>query len=209
MSAHAAHFDSDARRHESALLGMWVFLATELMFFGPLFLSYAYGRVEFSEGFAAASRHTHFWIGTINTAVLLTSSFFMAAAVRAVKIDRRETAPVLLWITAALGTVFLAMKGVEYWSEWHEHLVPWLEFRFAPRHMQAAQFFYFIYFAMTGLHAVHLTIGIALAIIFAVRLQRRRKLPQSSVEIVGLYWHFVDAIWVFLYPLIYLLERHG
>jgi cytochrome c oxidase subunit III len=209
VSARAEHFDSEQRAHDSALLGMWVFLATELMFFGPLFLSYAYGRLELGEGFAAASRHTHIWIGTLNTAVLLTSSFFMAAAVRAMKIDAHRIVPLLLWITAALGVVFLALKGVEYWKEWQEHLIPWLDFRFDAQHLNAAQFFYFIYFAMTGLHAVHLTIGIGMMIVFATRLQLHRSLPDSSIEIGGLYWHFVDAIWVFLYPLIYLLERHG
>lgn len=209
MSAHAGHFQSASRQRESALFGMWVFLATELMFFGPLFLSYAYGRLEFGEGFAAASRHTHIWIGTINTAVLLTSSFFMAAAVRATQIGARRIAPLLLWITALLGAVFLALKGIEYWKEWHEHLVPWLDFRFDAQHLTGAKFFYFVYFAMTGLHAVHLTIGIGIALILAVRLQRRDALSDASVEIGGLYWHFVDAIWVFLYPLIYLLERHG
>jgi cytochrome c oxidase subunit III len=209
VSAHAEHFESESRRRDSALLGMWVFLATELMFFGPLFLSYTYGRLEFPEGFAAASRHTHIWIGTINTAVLLTSSVFMATAVRAAKIGARRMASLLLWITAALGAVFLAFKGLEYWMEWQEHLVPWLDFRFDAQHRGAAQLFYFIYFAMTGLHAVHLTIGIVIAVVFAARLQQRTPLANSSIEIGGLYWHFVDAIWVFLYPLIYLLERHG
>jgi cytochrome c oxidase subunit 3 len=209
VSARAGHFDSESHQHDAALLGMWVFLATELMFFGPLFLSYAYGRVEFPDGFADASRHTHVLIGTINTAVLLTSSFFMAAAVRALKIGARRIAPWLLWITAALGAVFMALKAVEYAKEWQEHLVPWLDFRFAPAHTEAAKYFYFIYFGMTGLHAVHLTIGIVMAVIFAIRLQLRKAVQESAVELGGLYWHFVDAIWVFLYPLIYLLERHG
>lgn len=209
MSAHAGHFDSAGRQHESALLGMWVFLATELMFFGPLFLAYAYGRVEFGEGFAAASRHTHIWIGTINTAVLLTSSVFMAFAVRAAQLGARRIASLLLWITAAMGTVFLVLKGIEYWKEYQEHLVPWLDFRFDSEHLTGAQFFYCVYFAMTGLHAVHLTIGICIAVVFATRLPKCDSLTDSSVEIGGLYWHFVDAIWVFLFPLIYLLERHG
>jgi len=209
MSAHAGHFDSARRQHESALLGMWVFLATELMFFGPLFLAYAYGRLEFGAGFADASRHTHIWIGTINTVVLLTSSVFMAFAVRAAQLGARKVASVLLWVTAAMGAVFLALKGIEYWKEYQEHLVPWLDFRFDSKHLTAAKFFYFIYFAMTGLHAVHLTIGIGIALVFAIRLQKRDSPSDSSVEIGGLYWHFVDAIWVFLFPLIYLLERHG
>lgn len=209
MSAHAEHFDSASREHESVLLGMWVFLATEVMFFGPLFLAYAYGRIEFAEGFSTASRHTHLWIGTINTAVLLTSSFFMAAAVRAAKIGARKIAALLLWITAALGGIFLALKGVEYWKEAQEHLVPWLDFHFDAQHLIAAKFFYFVYFAMTGLHAVHLSVGIGIALVIAIKLRASAALSDSAVEIGGLYWHFVDAIWVFLYPLIYLLERHG
>ncbi|MFL6601703.1 MAG: cytochrome c oxidase subunit 3 [Steroidobacteraceae bacterium] len=210
MSAPAEHFESVERQHQAAELGMWVFLATELMFFGPLFLGYAYGRWAFPEGFAAASQHTDVLIGTVNTAILLTSSLFMALGVRAVQLKQRGPTRVFLACAAVLGSVFLALKGLEYRHEWQEHLVPWLDFRFEPVHQHAAALFYFLYFGMTGLHAIHLTIGIAVVGVFVLRLARQPLADlQNSVEMGALYWHFVDGIWVVLYPILYLLERHG
>jgi cytochrome c oxidase subunit 3 len=210
MTSHAVHFDSERHQHESAELGMWVFLATELMFFGPLLLGYAVGREMYGPAFAAASRHTDVVIGTINTAVLLTSSLFMALAVLAVRSDRTRLAMRCLLVTACLGVVFLVLKGFEYHSEWQEHLVPWTDFRFEPALRQGAGYFYFLYFAMTGLHAVHLSIGIAASVVFAVRLRvNSARALASQIEVTGLYWHFVDVIWVFLYPILYLVERHG
>ncbi|HEU4486345.1 MAG TPA: cytochrome c oxidase subunit 3 [Povalibacter sp.] len=210
MSSHAAHFESDSHRHETAELGMWVFLATELMFFGPLLLGYAVGREMYGQAFAAASRHTDVVIGTINTAVLLTSSLFMALAAAAVRSDRTRMTMRCLLLTAALGVVFLVLKGFEYLSEWQEHLVPWADFRFEPRLRQGAGYFYYLYFAMTGLHALHLTIGIVASIVFALRLRvNSARALASQVGVTGLYWHFVDMIWVFLYPILYLVERHG
>jgi cytochrome c oxidase subunit 3 len=210
VNAHTEHFESPARAREAAQLGVWVFLATELMFFGPLFLGYAWGRHAFGEGFAAASRHTDLFIGTTNTAILLTSSLFMALAARAIAIARREAAIHCLWITAALGAMFLGFKAFEYLKEWHEHLVPWLDFRFERALRQPAALFYFLYFAMTGLHALHLTIGIGIVSTLAKRLRSHSPASmRAQVEGGALYWHFVDAIWVVLFPLIYLLERHG
>jgi cytochrome c oxidase subunit III len=210
MSAPADSVASPERPRDTAELGMWVFLATELMFFGPLFLGYAYGRWAFPEGFAAASRHTDVVIGSINTAVLLSSSLCMALAVRAAQLSERRHTMLWLLCTAALGTVFLALKGLEYHDEWREHLIPWLEFRFEPAHARAAVLFYFLYFGMTGLHAVHLSIGIAVLCVFALRVRTHGigKL-RNPIAIGALYWHFVDSVWVFLYPILYLVERHG
>jgi cytochrome c oxidase subunit 3 len=220
-----AHFDSTQRQYESATLGTWVFLATELMFFGPLFLAYAHGRVETGDAFAAASRHTDVVIGTVNTVILLTSSLCIALAVRSVMLAKQlsegqgrdstgidghtRTAARFLWLTALLGVVFLALKAVEYHAEWREHLVPWLDFRFAAKDRTGAGYFYFVYFAMTGLHAVHLIVGVSLVAMLAVRLQRGATERANIVAMTGLYWHFIDAIWVFLYPLLYLVGRHG
>src|SRR5882724_10214268 len=204
MRAHAEHFESRARQREAAELGMWVFLGTELMFFGPLFLGYAYGRWAFPEGFAAASRHTDVVIGTLNTGVLLTSSLFMALGVRAAQLRQRRATMTYLLITAALGALFLILKGIEYRDEWREHLVPWLDFRFEPRHQRAAALFYFLYFAMTGLHAVHLSIGIAVMSVLALRVRTQGlNTLRNPIEMGALYWHFVDGIWVFLYPMLY------
>jgi cytochrome c oxidase subunit III len=210
VHAPAAHFASAAQAREAARLGIWIFLATELMFFGPLFLGYAAGRVAFAEGFAAASRHTDVVSGTTNTAVLLTSSLFMALAVRALEIGKRGTAILCLWITAALGATFLGFKAFEYLKEWHEQLIPWLDFRFEPALRRPAALFYFLYFGMTGLHALHLTIGIGVVCTFARRLRLHSPAAmRAQIEGGALYWHFVDGLWVVLFPLLYLVERHG
>jgi len=210
MNAVAEQFESAERQRQSAELGMWVFLATEVMFFAPLFLGYAYGRWALSDGFAAASRHTDVLIGTANTAILLTSSFVMALAVRASRLEQRRATVICLVLTATLGLIFLALKGLEYHDEWQEHLIPWLDFRFEAPHRGAAALFYFLYFGMTGLHAMHLSIGVTMMGIFAVRA-RRQSLARlkNQIEVGALYWHFVDSVWVFLYPIIYLVERHG
>ncbi|RZI44023.1 cytochrome c oxidase subunit 3 family protein [Herbaspirillum sp. HC18] len=212
MSAELAEqFDTPAQQGQAGVLGMWIFLATELMFFGPLFFGYVYGRVHYPEGFAAASRHTSVLLGTINTAVLLTSSLLMAMAVEARKAGTRSAGRLLLAV-AALGIVFLVIKGVEYRHEWQEHLFPAAGFSFpeAP-HAGAARMFYFLYFAMTGLHALHLVIGISLVGTFGLALGKNalRFAETGRVEIAGLYWHFVDVIWIFLYPILYLVGRNG
>lgn len=209
-TAHAEQFDSTAQQEEAATLGMWVFLATELMFFGPLFFGYYYGRSHFPEGFAAASRHTEVMLGTINTAVLLTSSLLMAIAVEARKAGSTRLAMRMLFLVAALGIVFLFIKGSEYRHEWQEHLLPGAGFSFPEhKHADAAQMFYFLYFGMTGLHALHLTIGIVMVLVFAIGLSRgaRRFAAPERIEVAGLYWHFVDIAWIFLYPILYLVGR--
>ena len=209
MSAPAEHFDSLEHQRQSAELGMWVFLATELMFFGPLLLAYAYGRYRYPVGFAIASGHTNVLIGTVNTALLLTSSLAMALAVRAAQLRRARSAAWLLALTAVLGVAFLGLKGLEYAQDGHEQLVPWLAFRFEGPLRTATALFYDLYFALTGLHALHLSIGVVVAIVFAVRARHAPAALPRQVEIAGLYWHFVDCVWVFLYPMIYLIDRHG
>ena len=192
----------------SGRLGMWIFLASELMFFGGVFFAYAYGRSHWPEGFAEAGRHTHVGIGTFNTALLLTSSAIVAFAAACAKhgAPHRWTAR-LLWATAALGAAFLALKGVEYAKEWHEHLVPGAGFALAA---PGAQLFYMLYFFATGLHALHLAIGMGLVAAMAWGSGRGRAWADAhTVEAGALYWHFVDIVWIFLYPLIYLMGRHA
>ena len=204
----AEQFETREQQREADSLGTWVFLATEIMFFGPLLLTYFYGRTHYGEGFAVASGHTHVWLGTANTALLLTSSLTMALAVRASWIGRRGVT-LLLVLTAALGIAFLAVKGIEYRKEWDEALVPPFRFVFPGEHARAVEVFYWLYFLMTGLHALHLTIGVGLVLWLALRARRGDFGPHyhAPVEMTGLYWHFVDVLWIFLYPLIYLLER--
>jgi cytochrome c oxidase subunit 3 len=203
----AEQFTSRAQQEFAATFGMWVFIASELLFFGPLLFGYFYLRVHYPEASAAASRHTDFVLGTVNTAVLLTSSFLIALAGHAAEGGRRRRARWLLAATAALGLAFLAIKGWEYHAEFTEHLFPGRGFH--PSHggvaqdMPGMELFFILYFATTGLHALHLTIGIVLCLWLALRLR------EEPVEIVGLYWHFVDVVWIFLYPLLYLVGRAG
>ena len=178
-------------RRDTVLLGMWAFLATEVLFFGPLFFGYVHGRAYQPEAFAAASHHMHIVLGTLNTALLLTSSLTMALGVRAARSERSPR----LWLalTALLGVAFLGIKAYEYTSEWSE----------AASATGGEARFYFLYYASTGLHALHLAVGIAVVGCLAWRV--RRPVP---IEVTGLYWHFIDVVWVFLYPMFYLLERY-
>ncbi|HXS52415.1 MAG TPA: cytochrome c oxidase subunit 3 [Usitatibacter sp.] len=209
MSGRAIAVDVPWRR-ETASLGMWVFLATEVMFFGVLFLAYTHARIVDPQGFAAASRLTHEWLGTINTAVLLTSSLTMALAVRNGWAGHRTIVIRLLWATAALGLAFIVIKAIEYSLEWRDGLVPVLNFTYAGANRRGVETFFFLYFLMTGVHAVHLTIGVLLVAWLALR-DRDPSRPvhrRESAECIGLYWHFVDCVWIFLYPLIYLVDLY-
>ncbi|MEO7165592.1 MAG: cytochrome c oxidase subunit 3 family protein [Spartobacteria bacterium] len=202
----AEQFDDLDQQRAAAKLGMWIFLATEVMFFGGLFLAYTVYRYLHPDVFAEASRHTAVILGGANTGVLLFSSTLMALAVRAAQLDRRKHLVWLLLATALLGIGFMVIKGFEYHHDFIEHLVPGASFVWTGTNRPAAEMFFWLYFAMTGLHAIHVTIGIVLLLILAVRAQRRNfaKGNFMPVEIVGLYWHFVDIVWVFLFPLLYL-----
>ena len=204
----ATQFDDPAQQRDAASLGMWTFIATEVLFFGVLFFGYSLVRAHFPAAFAAASRHTSIVLGTLNTAVLLTSSLAMASAVRAAALRARRLTPALLLVTAALGVAFSGIKLTEYVLDYRDHLVPVLDFAFDPAHYRGALLFFWFYFATTGMHLVHLSIGIGLVLTFAWRLRRGVAVRQAEqVEIVGLYWHFVDIVWIFLYPCLYLVSR--
>ena len=198
-------------QREGVNFGIWVFLASEVLFFSGMLLAYTVLRHAYPEGFAAAGRETNIVIGSVNTAVLLTSSATMAWAVHTAKLGHRKLLTILLVATAALGLVFVGLKGIEYAQEYAEHLVPGLDFSSDSPHAHAIELFYFLYFALTGIHAVHLSIGIVIVGIMAWRASRGAFGPAyyTPVEITGLYWHFVDLVWIFLYPLIYLNGRSG
>lgn len=202
----AEQFDDFEQQHSAAQLGMWVFLATEVLFFGGLFLAYTVFRSVYPRDFAAASHHTEVLIGGINTAILLFSSTLMALAVRAAEMKDRHRLVRLLLGTAILGILFMILKGVEYHKDWTDHLVPVLNFDWSEPNPGHAQIFFWLYFAMTGLHAIHVTVGIFVLLVFAF-LARRGKFTTghyTPIEIAGLYWHFVDIVWIFLFPLLYL-----
>lgn len=212
----ASHFDDAQQQFEAAELGMWVFLVTEVMFFGGMFTGYAVYRYRNPEAFIAASHHLDMVLGTVNTAVLLTSSLTMALAVRQSKLDtatdrvRRWKRPLVLLLgaTIVLGAVFLGIKFYEYYHKFEEHLVPGPSFHFEGPIGNRAEIFFSFYFAMTGVHALHMIIGIALLSILLVTAWRGRFGAEyfTPVEMCGLYWHFVDLIWIFLFPLLYLVE---
>jgi cytochrome c oxidase subunit 3 len=202
----AEQFDDIEQQREAAKLGMWIFLATEVLFFGGLFLSYTIYRYTYGQVFAQASRHLDDVLGGANTAVLLLSSLLMALAVRAAELGQKRLLVRLLCGTALLGIVFMSVKAFEYHKDFVEHLVPGANFYWHGPEPGKAELFFWIYFAMTGLHAIHVTVGIGVLVVFAL-LATRGKFSGGNhvpVEVVGLYWHFVDIVWIFLFPLLYL-----
>lgn len=206
----APQFDDLDQQRETASLGMWAFLATELMFFGGLFVAYSvYRNLDFP-AFSAASRRLNLTLGGINTAVLLTSSLTMALAVRASRTDRRDRLLGFLAATMALGTLFLAIKSFEYFDDWRHDLIPGAGFVFNAPLRASAELFFLLYFLMTGLHAFHMVVGLAIVGTITVLAYRRRNVGEGEtrVEMVGLYWHFIDLVWIFLYPLLYLVDAH-
>ncbi|GAB7127296.1 cytochrome c oxidase subunit 3 family protein [Silvimonas sp. JCM 19000] len=196
----------DAGRLETVRLGMWAFLASELMFFGPLLLGWTYGRISMPDGFAWASRQTDLWLGTLNTAILLSSSAAMALAVQLSALQLKRQVGRCLLACAALGVAFLLIKFYEWHREWAEHLFPGPDFA-GPAHT-GAQYFFVVYFSATFLHAIHLTIGIGVTLAMWRRVHKAMgPLPQPALHAAGLYWHFVDVVWVALFPMLYLVER--
>lgn len=201
----AEQFDDLEQQHHAAELGMWTFLATEVLFFGGLFTAYATYRHIYPAGFAAASRETNVMLGSINTAILLTSSLTMALAVHAVQSNRAKALVRYLGLTVLFAAAFLGVKAVEYHEDFVKHLVP--GHAFAPGLPEGAKLFFVLYWIMTGLHGLHVLIGIGVLGVLAIRVARRNLNP-NAIEISGLYWHFVDIVWIFLYPLLYLIDLH-
>jgi cytochrome c oxidase subunit 3 len=207
----AHQFDSLAQQSEASTLGMWVFLVTEVLFFGGLFCTYAIYRSWYPAAFAAASHELDVTLGTINTVVLITSSLTMALAVHAAQTGDRKLLIRFLIVTMLLGTVFLGIKSFEYYHKFVEHHVPGPSFQFEKEYAQNAQIFFSLYFIMTGLHAVHMIIGLGIMLVMLYWSWNGTitKEYASPIEISGLYWHFVDIVWIFLFPLLYLIGRHA
>ncbi|RTM07147.1 MAG: hypothetical protein EKK31_12420 [Hyphomicrobiales bacterium] len=203
-------FDTPQREQRADTLAMWVFIGSEAMLFGAIFLVFLIAHIDFGPAFAAASKHLSLALGTFNTAVLITSSFTMALA-HLYALHRRWRATVwALVATSALGVCFLIVKGTEYGKEIHEGLAPLLglPFRYDGPDPTHAEFFFGLYFTMTSLHALHLIGGIV--VIAGVVALWRAASPANRVRrvvAVGLYWHFVDIIWVFMFPVLYLINR--
>jgi cytochrome c oxidase subunit 3 len=207
-------FETLDQQRESASLGMWVFLVTEVLFFGGMFMTYTLNRSTYPDVFGEASRSINLTLGAINTVVLIGSSLTMAMSVWAAQVGKKQLVTIFLILTLVLGTVFLGIKGVEYHEKFVEHHVPGLNFNFEPGADAAtnahAQLFFSLYFAMTGLHALHMIIGAGLLLWLIKESFKGRFNAEYStpVDLVGLYWHFVDIVWIFLFPLLYLIDRH-
>ncbi|MBZ6075707.1 cytochrome c oxidase subunit 3 [Microvirga puerhi] len=197
-----------SQQHEANMLGMFIFLGTEIMLFGGLFAAIMVYRIEHREQLIEASKRLYLWIGTANTVILLTSSLLVALAVQASRAGSRRVGATLLVASACMGVGFLGLKGIEYAKEWQEGLLPLTGVRHAFSG-PVQELFMGLYLAATGLHAVHLTIGIALMVGLSWRVGRGSlRLPQKAltVELCGLYWHLVDIIWIFLFPALYLVR---
>jgi cytochrome c oxidase subunit 3 len=207
----AQQFEDLEQERETVGLGMWIFLAQEVMFFGGLFTVYAVYRRLHRAAFAEASRHLDLVLGTANTAVLLLSSLTMALAVRAAQRGSRRMCALYLGGTMSLGAIFLGVKALEYAHKVRDGLLPGPGFDAGLFRQTGAELFFSLYFVMTGMHALHMLIGIALLACVLRRALRGRYGPQRhwGVEVLGLYWHFVDVVWIFLFPLLYLFERHA
>jgi cytochrome c oxidase subunit 3 len=182
----------------SALLGMWIFLATEILLFSMLFLTFGIYRHLYPTEFSIGTNHLNLMLGTLNTAILLSSSFSMVLAVH-----YRGATRTPFFITIALGALFIGFKAIEYLEHFHEGLFPILNWHPAPDIGGHLLLFFFLYFFMTGLHALHLLIGMALV---ATAIPHGRRKPEY-LENIGLYWHFVDIVWIFLFPTLYLIGR--
>lgn len=204
----AHHFDDLEQQQDAALLGMWAFLATEVLFFGGLFAAYTVYRFMYGEAFALASHHMAIWLGALNTGILLASSFTMVLSVHAAQTQSPARLTVFLLLTAALGAAFLGVKAVEYADHIGHHLLPGTGFHVEGDFPQQQQLFYVFYWTMTGIHAVHLVVGIAIVLVLASLSRSQGFLYRHApmIEMTGLYWHFVDIVWIFLYPLFYLIH---
>jgi len=209
----------DVEQQRNAVsLGMWLFLATEIMFFGGMFCAYLVYRYWYYNEFAAGSRSIDIYLGTINTGVLICSSLTVALGVKAAQLGKRKLLVALLVITLLFGLAFLAIKGVEWYDKYKEHHIPGPSFSAQdliekypqiPIDPRPTQIYFSLYFAMTGLHALHMIVGVGIFSFILFQAWKGRYTPEyhTPVEISGLYWHFVDIVWIYLFPLLYLIDR--
>jgi cytochrome c oxidase subunit III len=218
------HFVNAEQQRQASSLGMWLFLATELMFFGGMFCAYLIYRYSYPVEFGVGSRTLNLPLGAANTAVLICSSLTVALAIRATQMAKRTLAVVLLLLTMVFGLTFLVIKGFEWKEKYEKHHIPGASFQLSaedmkgvnvdPQNMQdfqqRTQTFYSLYFAMTGLHALHMIIGVGLFLYLTYATWKGRYTPEyyTPLENGGLYWHFVDIVWIYLFPLLYLIDRN-
>jgi len=205
----APQFDDAVQQRDASNLGIWIFLATEILFFGVLFAAYAITRTQHAAAFAAGSRLTDLSLATVNTALLLTSSLTMALGVYAAQSGARRALVRWLSLTVILGVAFLVIKGFEYHADYVEHLVPAVDFSYPGAQAGEVELFFYLYFVITAIHGLHVFIGVVVISVIAVMASRNAFGPAyfTPVDLTGLYWHLVDIIWLFVYPMLYLVSR--
>ena len=203
-------FDDVAQQRDASTLGMWLFLATEVLFFGGMFCCYTVYRSLYPAAFGAASNHLSVVWGGVSTAVLICSSYFMACSVNSAATGKKNAIVAYLVLTILFAATFLVIEMSEWHALYKEGMMPGFNFTFHERDFRHVQLFYCLYFSMTGLHASHVTVGIGILTVLLIRAARGAFSPAyyTPVEISGLYWHFVDLVWIYLFPLYYLIARH-
>jgi len=202
------HFATSAQQMDADTLGMWTFLITEVLFFGGMFAAYAVYRNLYYPAFASTSKFMNVPLGATNTGVLICSSLTMAMAVRSAQLSQRKPLVRYLLLTMFFGAIFLGIKAFEYHEKWVEHLVPGFGFSYEQTQFERnAQILFFLYFAMTGMHAIHMIVGFGLLTYLVVQARKGAFTEHyfAPVEMIGLYWHFVDIVWIFLFPMLYLI----
>jgi cytochrome c oxidase subunit 3 len=209
MAARAHQFENPFQQEEAATLGMWLFLATEVLFFGAPLLAFALYRHAYLGAFVEASRHLDITLGTVNTAILLCSSLAMAFGAHEAQKGNNRRLAMFLAATILLGAAFLGIKFYEYYEKYAEGFIPGVTFVWHGADGVHARLFFLFYFFLTGLHAAHMIVGIGLLLILMIRARARAfsSLYYTPVDLAGYYWHFVDIVWVFLFPILYLMDR--
>ena len=204
-------FDDIYQQRDTAYSGMWLFLSTEVLFFGGVFFSYVIYRRLYYEAFVEGSRTLSVMLGGLNTGILLCSSLFMALAVHAAQRGRNKEIVLYLVITELIGALFLGIKFFEYYQHYKEHLVPGLNFTYSGANSSQVQLFMVFYFVLTGLHAVHMLVGLGVLSTLTLLASRKKFSADyyNPIDVAGLYWHFVDIVWIYLFPLLYLIDRRG
>ena len=226
LPQHRHHFETQEQQREAGTFGMWLFLLTEIMFFGGMFFAYLLYRNWYYDAFVVGSNQLSIPLGTANTAILITSGFFMALGVWAAEVKKKGLLVLFLILTSLFGLIFIGIKADEYHEKWEKHHIPGAQFDvaefvnphayglkeqpLAPDMAQKVQIYFFLYFAMTGMHAVHMLIGLGLLAWLTWRAHRGEFTSGyvAPIENFALYWHFVDIVWLFLFPLLYLINRH-
>jgi len=200
-------FEDIGQQYDATTFGMWVFLAQEILFFGAIFCAYAVYRFKYPEAYSEGAHELNLWLGGTNTVVLIGSSLTMALGVRAAQLGRNKSVFNWLFLTLILGFVFMGIKAVEYHEKWVKYHVPGLHWFYTGPNAKPIQIYFSVYFAMTGMHALHMIVGAGLLLFFMYKAWNNTYSKQfyGPIEIMGLYWHFVDIVWIFLFPMLYLI----